>query len=312
MHCDDNCLTCEKDATNCTDCDDGFVLQSGKCVKVDTVLSNCIQAKDTTDPTQGCLACRGGFYESSGKCNKCVDNCKICTGSSITDCQLGFNGYRYDSNKGVLEKCNGTDCEMCVSSINNCSVCKEGFYPSSDGKNCVKGKIANCKIYSSTGSSCSECLASYGVSPDGQQCSPCLEGCKGECTESVCESGECMQGYYFNSDETCVQCPYWCASCYMTSDKTVACGRCSSGEAFAISSIMGLSCDKTSPKFSKGVNNIIVIISLLGIIILAFIITTPFLIKLARKRGMMHYRVNTKHHGSESHDEMLLEEHELL
>lgn len=312
VYCDDNCLTCETSATNCTDCDDGFVLQNNKCVKVGSVLSNCIQAKSTTNPTDGCSICKGGFYIHNNECKKCVDNCQICTGSSMSDCKVGFNGYRYNNTTNMLEKCNGNNCEMCVSSVDSCSVCKEGFYLSSDGRNCIKGEVPNCKIYLSSGSSCSECLANYGVSSDGRQCSPCLEGCKGECTESACESGECIQGYYFNNEEKCIQCPYGCASCVMNSENQLICDRCSSGEVFAISSIIGLSCNKINPKFSRRVSTIITVISFLGIIVVAFMVITPFLVHLAKKRGMMHSRIGIKHHGSESHNEMLLEEQELL
>lgn len=312
VYCDSNCLTCETTATNCTDCDDGFVLQSGKCVKVDLVISNCLQAKNTADPAEGCSACRGGFHLSNGACEKCVDNCQICNGPLLSDCKLGFNGYRYDSSKQTLEKCTVDNCEMCVSSANSCSACKEGFYSSSGGQTCSKGQVANCKVYSSDGSTCSECLANYGVSTDGRRCSPCLAGCKGECTEHTCESGECLQGYYFDSDETCVPCPNGCAACSKDSSGIIICDRCSSGEVFAISSVRSLSCNRSSPNFAQRRAGIISAVAILGIIIIGLMVALPFLVRLAKERGMRLGRMHRTAHGSESHNEFLLEEPELL
>ncbi|ESU34701.1 Variant-specific surface protein [Giardia duodenalis] len=312
VYCDDNCLTCENAATNCTNCDEGFVLQNGRCIEVGSVMENCIKAKSASDSAQGCSACRGGFYLTNGMCEKCVENCQICTGASLSECKTGFNGYRYDSGKNTLEECRVANCEMCVSSIDQCSVCKKGFYLSSDNKNCIKGQVENCKVYSSNGSSCSECLAGYGVSANGDRCSPCLEGCKGECTDATCESGECVQGYYFNSDNTCVKCLSGCASCVIDSKKVISCERCTSGQVFAISSIMGLYCDKPDFNFSSRGAGLISTIVILGLIIVGFIVATPFLVKLAKKRGVRVSRLRSISSGSESHNEFLLEEPDLL
>ncbi|KAE8303656.1 High cysteine membrane protein Group 5 [Giardia duodenalis] len=312
VRCDDNCLACENTATNCTNCDDGFVLQNGTCVKVGLVIENCLHADNTTDPTKGCSTCRGGFYVADGACKKCVDNCQLCKGPEISNCILGFNGYRYDSYKNTLEKCEDPNCELCAETAKYCGTCKLGFYISPDDQKCAKGQVENCKVYTYDGSACSECLAGYGISVDGDRCSPCLEGCKGECTDTTCESGVCVQGYYFAEGDTCLTCPSECASYMANSKKLVSCDRCTSGQVFAISSVMGLYCGKLDSNFSSRGAGLISTIVILGLIIVGFIVATPFLVKLAKKRGVRVSKLRSINSGSESHNEFLLEEPDLL
>ncbi|EFO63634.1 High cysteine membrane protein Group 5 [Giardia lamblia P15] len=312
VRCDENCLACEITATTCTDCEDGFVLQNSTCLKASSVIDNCLHAKNTTDPMEGCSTCRGGFYVTGGACGKCVDNCRQCKGPAISDCILGFNGYRYDYSSKTLQKCEDANCELCAETTKHCDTCKLGFYLSPETQKCTAGQIDNCKVYLYDGSSCSECLAGYGVSVDGDKCPPCLEGCKGECTDSNCVSGECVQGYHLTSEETCVKCPSGCASCIANSKKVVSCDRCTSGQVIAISSITGLYCDKLTSNLSSRTAGVISTIVILGLIIVGFIVATPFLIKLAKKRGVRVSRLRSINSGSESHNEFLLEEPDLL
>ena len=72
--CDVNCLTCDKNSSNCTSCKDGEYLNNGSCFE------NCQTCKEGgNNKNKDCLSCKKDFpylIKAEGYSQNCVENCQ--------------------------------------------------------------------------------------------------------------------------------------------------------------------------------------------------------------------------------------------
>jgi hypothetical protein len=155
-NCINNCLTCEKDYTQCTSCDNSrglFLYRTDlgvtQCIDASApsagnagkgkdlsaspvILRNCdpIALCDTCLPDyQKCVTCIGG-YELDDSNNRCKP---MNTNSSAPICLNAFTpsatpGTGIDPLTGKLKSCSSTsNCLTCEDNINKCTSCNEGY-----------------------------------------------------------------------------------------------------------------------------------------------------------------------------------------
>ncbi|KAL4481590.1 hypothetical protein ABPG74_007679 [Tetrahymena malaccensis] len=231
------CVNCIHSADYCTSCQSNQYLLSNVCYNCDS--SKCLTCQNTQDT---CLSCQpyqylfnNSCYNSNPDgaycqltnglnyytCQSCSQNCKICTGIGLNQCQQCFpSAYFYQNtctlsqplqtycdNHLICYQCDST-CKYCNGPSNTeCSQCFDGQYL--DVKNgaqtcqiCQKG----CTLCSNSFNNCSACLSPYYLK--GNSCVL-----------------NCLQNQYFDqSTRDCEQCSYQCLTC---SDKsTTSCTSC--------------------------------------------------------------------------------------
>ena len=182
--------------------------------------------------TTGCVSCENGYYKYSGSCYPCNDNCK----ESSDNCECNSCNEGDILLNGQCISCD-SNCLTCLLLPTKCTSCKEGFYLNSNNK-CV-GCINNCRTCSSE-NICTSCLDNYYLVEN--ICIPCPFNCKTQINNCLCEDCNdgfylsnnnclncdqnclkcadsaynclsCNEGYYLNSDKSCVRCPELCKSC---------------------------------------------------------------------------------------------------
>lgn len=167
--------------TECIFCEDGFILQNGKCL--DTL--NCKER-----PNGNCVKCRKNYCLNSlhGCSNINIDHCVRCDNDDLSKCTGCEAGYRLDEEKNVCVRCK-EGCSTC-SDDNNCGSCEKGYF--------VKKMETRNGAYDA-------------------ECGKCKEGCKDCGDENSCIS--CKEGYFIvkgnDNDENlvCGECPEGCVEC---------------------------------------------------------------------------------------------------
>lgn len=241
------CTTCVVGAVlnnvslTCT-CGSGYFVNGTTCQQCPYQCQNC------TSPNGGCSACVDslrrditqnckcitGFFDSGAvNCSTCSSTCLTCTNASAcTSCDATkfrnltgtlctcINGYYELYNSDLTRtcaKCN-PECLTCATSPASCTscdakknrvtgvgpngistcLCQPGYYSTADGS-CVQ---SNCVA----DPFCSQCQTGLKL------CIQCLSSLNRviKLPESICV---CADGYYANSNNTCVPCPSGCAIC---------------------------------------------------------------------------------------------------
>ncbi|XP_052252654.1 receptor-type tyrosine-protein phosphatase kappa-like [Dreissena polymorpha] len=194
--------------------------------------------QDNATCTIGCkfgysraYCCQPGMFGWSCEIN-CPTNCATCT--SLTECQTckeGFYGLQ----------CNKTCPEKCLTCYNDgtCVTCKDGFSrPDTNcqclGTLCTSPECTSCanSTYYAEGSTCCPCSINckHGTCTSADQCTDgCEDGlfgpkCEFKCTQidihcHVCIGDtlksyfckSCTDGYYPDTNRTCIQCSRFCA-----------------------------------------------------------------------------------------------------
>ena len=242
------CTTCVVGANinnvsqTCT-CGNGYYVQGTQCVKCPYQCQNCtspngacIACVDSIrrDRTQNCK-CITGFFDSGAlNCTACSPTCLTCTNSSAcTSCDATkfrnltsgtlctcIDGYYelYGADQSrVCTKCN-PECLTCTSSPANCLKCdpKKNRVPGV-GPNGVSTCLCQPGYYSTPDGSCiqSNCNADPFCATCQQGLKLCIQ-CQASLNriiklpESICV---CTDGFYANSNNTCVACPTGCGIC---------------------------------------------------------------------------------------------------
>ena len=242
--CDASCLTCQGPAnTDCTSCQDGFVLVDGECLPCD---KSCLTCSDVSDSS--CTSCESPLILSNGQCINpppvCDSTCVECSGPNPWECTVCpdneslVNGYcvpincvSWDYVKDEVDgRCN-SDCDC--NGARRCSpdkYCQEcdalalefpALYPPSECPVC-DSTCVTCSGPKAT--DCTSCASGY-VLVDGQ-CEPCDSSCA-TCdglTDDDCTS--CFTPYILQttaSGAKCVPpppvCDPTCLTCSGTTDK---------------------------------------------------------------------------------------------
>ncbi|ELP85483.1 hypothetical protein EIN_040370 [Entamoeba invadens IP1] len=82
--CIENCKTCEN-SINCYECENGYYLSNGECVKFDN--EYCASINNSK-----CISCVFGYYLDKNDCLKCPDVCISCFGPTINQCENCIDG----------------------------------------------------------------------------------------------------------------------------------------------------------------------------------------------------------------------------
>ena len=208
-----------------------------------------------------CAYCNQAHYsDQDGACKPCTENCELCTGPGLEQCQKVSLGHFYDPSSKSIVACKSENCASCHAE-NECSLCKEGFYALTKEKNdsgievvtCGDCEIENC-LYCSIMKdqlegqkfiTCKLCKENYSlVSGKCQKCPKNCESCADESKECL----NCKKGFSFGDkgtdckkitvenchhakpDGTCEICDshYYLeeGECKLCSDKTENCSMC--------------------------------------------------------------------------------------
>ena len=232
VQCQGLCKTCSGSAAHCDTCVNGYLMETGGCVK--ECLPNC----DSCDSP--CTQCALGFVPVNGVCSVCPEGCGICNPDKKS-CSLCNTGYILD---GRLCK---KDCiSHCSTCDTPCTSCESGYLLNFGSCYSCSDECLTCETYSYE---CTSCRTGYSLS--GSSCLPnCLEhctSCNKPCT--VCESG------FVPFLGGCAQCASPCATC-----ETVPglCTSCTSDYQLEGSSCKAIclpfcdSCDKPCTSCSSG------------------------------------------------------------
>lgn len=187
-------------------------------------------------------ACPSGTYLDETTCRPCIDNCAVCTNSSI--CIQCLPGSLKVSQGACLKSCpastyiafQNNTCYECHSSCMecsgpspyNCTQCLSAQYHLTEGAcvlttNCSPGKFFDSRAFECKlcDESCAECNGR-----EASDCSACYPGhvfSDGHCVPSVLS---CGKGEYFSTEtSSCAICPPGCSQC----TDSVSCVMCHSG-----------------------------------------------------------------------------------
>ena len=241
------CLTCSVGATHdnttlqCT-CGAGYFVNGTtcqacpyQCQTCNSPTGTCATCVDSAnrDINQNCACVTGMFDSGSVNCTSCSSTCLNCTSAStcaacdaakfrvlngtVCNCMAGYYEFYHTNLTRTCEKCN-PECLTCATSPAICTscdptknrisgvdasgrqtcLCPAGFYSTVDGS-CVQ---SNCNA----DPFCSECEQGLKL------CIKCLASKKRviKLPESICV---CQDGYYPDSNNTCVQCKSGCGIC---------------------------------------------------------------------------------------------------
>ncbi|ELP94835.1 protein kinase domain containing protein, partial [Entamoeba invadens IP1] len=234
---DNNCDVCVETGMRCVICNTKYYLENGKCIPY----------KEGTLYSQDFVTCEKGYYvniiqNKETKCTKCSEtygeNCETCNSKRCSKCTKGVldsNGYcTLNSGCEIIE--NGM-CVRCQTQLNTqyfngakCVLCDKSV-------NCTKCEFNKCV-------ECSENSYLY----DGECHSTINKNCEIiSTTNNFCLS--CPNGFYLNSQKTCMSCGNNCSVCSLESvsstlsfklddasatqnDSTLVCKLCKGGYAF--------------------------------------------------------------------------------
>ena len=186
-HCKEDKL--KKD--HCEECEDGYYLNKGRCVKCDNNCNKCFQPKIGS---QRCVECSEGYTLSSGQCYETITHCE--EGHPVLGCVKCKEGY-YLSESLMCEKCDAS-CKTCFNQANHCLDCNPGYYlVKKDGYDMCIPKDNSCLYADKSG--CLEgntflndkSAPGYFMEPGKQTPTPCYETCK------ICEG-------YRNNCSACI------------------------------------------------------------------------------------------------------------
>ena len=236
LPCDSTCKTCSVSAKNCTNCKDGYYLNSNnQCIKCQIGCKTCEGSADY------CLNCIDGYYRDSTKCYRCISPCETCSSStkclSCVDKYFIINDKCYECNKNCKTTIDGCkcktcndgfylsynqclncddNCKTCEGSANKCRSCKDGYYLDINTNTCIKCSPP-CKTCSSE-TSCLSCIDKYFNIND--KCYKCNMDCK--TTINGCKCATCNDGYYL-SNYQCKRCDDNCETCEGSGDYCLSC-----------------------------------------------------------------------------------------
>ena len=224
---DENCSVYSLVA-DCLRCNQGYIVESGKCVTPSNVISNCLWQVSE----EHCQTCKSGFqlnvarttciefstvnncqYHQSFYCNRCKSdytlalNWDLLSRMTLSNLQESLSGdlslaVTLDSAK---EDCVLKDISNCVEydSYGRCKTCDQAYHVDPSSGKCSLSRepeIFKCKVYTNV-TTCAECNFGFYLSSN-----KCLERNLIEhCLEYTVDSNscdECAQGYY-SADSSC-------------------------------------------------------------------------------------------------------------
>lgn len=197
----EHCVNCET-PTTCTECEPGYYLLNGRCIRCPT---HCLTCTSGTV----CTSCQTGYTLSNGKCVKaCPACCTSCTYNAIgnpvcTSCLNSFvyvNGACASCSEGIPHCAN---CRNCA-----CTRCESGYYLH-NATSCLScsAAIPHCEICNGP-TVCLRCEAPYTYESSIRQC--VLQSVN---PEPQPEPGQCPEGTYKNKLGACVSCYFNCKTC---------------------------------------------------------------------------------------------------
>lgn len=194
-----NCISCDS-LTTCTECEAGYYLLNGRCIRCPTECLTC---------TSGtvCTSCAPGYTLVNGRCMRaCPSCCTSCThdirGNPV--CTSCLNNFVYIN--GACSTCS-VGIPHCVNCRNcACTRCETGYYLA-NATRCAscESAIPHCEICNGP-TSCLRCTAPYQYDPATRQCLL-------QTTPPEPEPGECPEGTYKNKLGVCVPCYFNCKTC---------------------------------------------------------------------------------------------------
>lgn len=231
--CTEDCLICERDASQCSECKVGFGLfdyantqqkvricvacGSAHCKNCDRSFLSTIEVP----PKIPCTECEPGFgLVDRSRCEKCMDShCLQCDGSSnCTQCESGF---------ALLEDSAGNKCDPCGPACLSCHArdacveCQEAYVLK--GGTC-QACAPHCKICDKSGPEACDARGCYdgygtrwktilGIAGSKRTCERCEAAECRVCEEkrNICE--ECNQDFGVTVAGSCVRCGLGCATC---------------------------------------------------------------------------------------------------
>lgn len=199
------CAACSGAATNCTECREGY--------SMDSAAGLCILPHCTNMQGAACARCASGYYLGAGgsACLPCTAPCATCTGAA-TNCLSCNASYTLQSNECIVVSCarmDGAACDECVSghylagplsckpcqapcatctgSATQCTACPSGY-------NLVAGvcTVPNCATMD--GTTCKQCLDGFYPSENNTACLMCLASCA-TCSGNSAMCTTCAEGY---------------------------------------------------------------------------------------------------------------------
>ena len=218
---DENCSVYSLVA-DCLRCNQGYIVESGKCVVPSNNISNCLWQISE----EHCQTCESGYQLNVARTTclafSTVNNCQLHQNIYCDRCQsdytLAFNwdllsrmtlSHLQESLTGdlslavaldvVKEDCVKKDIENCVTydSYGRCDLCQQSYHVDPNTGKCALSRepeIFKCKVYTNVGT-CGEC--DYGFYLDSNKCVErnLIEHCL-VYTVNANSCDECAQGYY--------------------------------------------------------------------------------------------------------------------
>ncbi|ELP84008.1 hypothetical protein EIN_345940 [Entamoeba invadens IP1] len=191
LSCDTfQCNKCEEG--KCVNCEDGYLLQDGKCLFGDYVMKHCKTFKNNK-----CFRCYNGYHIYHGKC---IKNELACKEYHKGHCKVCHKGYTLQDD--ICKKCEINGCTDCDGNIKECKWCNHEFILSNN--TCIQ-TIIGCDTYVNplfAKSPCLECRDIYFL--ENGTCQKmdfpnCMSVTKGK----TC--GMCYDPYTLNSDGLCAK-----------------------------------------------------------------------------------------------------------
>ena len=237
--CGPYCLYCLGSMNDpiCTQCDTGFYLSDGNCLRACTLGSyDYCKTCDSTNP-KNCGSCNDGYYLPIGNYKR---YCNYCGSPKIKKCHQEKNytiiidectsDYVLLRNNCV-EKCDSQSyfsrCTVCneePDKLDQCKECKEGYYLPTDYDNtyCYYCPYPCSSCYgNSYNPTCTSCYDGYILS-GGKCLKNCTIGDNNLCKSCNTEPGkidkclECNERYYLprnTNQQSCMSCPNNCKKC---------------------------------------------------------------------------------------------------
>lgn len=205
---------------SCKYCDDSHYFNSGKCVKVEKEIANCLHY----DKADTCLVCATGYIVSL-KGDSCVavsPSDPNCATFRPVQCKSCVSTHIYNPNLYANLALNST--ALSVEKVLNEF---QKSYGGTSSHVCAVKQIANCKSYLDA-NTCSECVDGYYLE-SAVKCTsypkPSLDNCANYASESNCTN--CQQGFYLKGPTQCVSVtPVTNCTLYATNSSVSQCIEC--------------------------------------------------------------------------------------
>lgn len=149
-----NCATYVNNSNDCSQCNSGYFVFSGRCFQIPDNCANPTVANNAAV----CSGCKGGFFLQSGGClAQNVANCRTYTSVNSNDCSECLTGFNLSNNVCTAVSNQIPNCK--TQQQNTCTACDDKYYL--DNNACVAQNVSNCLLHYPNVNLCQTCAPDY-------------------------------------------------------------------------------------------------------------------------------------------------------